>query len=980
VRNTIFILTINNHPILGSMLIPFLAEVEPDGKLHVVENATVSTIGERFFTDKEKKIISIAKRCTESELMKVFSRSKILADFFNKLTEKTLKESIRPFVEKKNNEIVEIINKENIPLYIRDTGADFLYEHHRIDIHEGDVDVNFLFEMNESYFRYSLNCQYEGKQIVLQKVKPFHVLVSSPAVFVLGKDLYSFDKLSVGRIIPFLERKTVEARVSEAKRYFDAVVVPLMREYTVSAVGFNIIKERVEHVAELKCLSLVVEGAGMELLFRYGTKSFFPGQELCKTYPHTEETDGVLSIKYFKRNLAWEKRCVQRLRSLGLIHKGEKLFLCEGITTEYDAIDWVRKHRDELLDLFSVKYADYDYYIGGISIKHSIDDTPDWFEVKITVQIGDYKYPFVRFRKNIQTGNRRFVLPDGKIALLPEEWFEMYAGLFAFSEVNHDKIILKKIHLGVLAGIEELGSVVSRSDYVMKEQKKVPPHIKAALRNYQHDGFSWLVHIVSNGFGGCLADDMGLGKTLQTITLLQYFYDKSEPPKYNPSYALPVEITSDETGQFSFFENLAHKDNTPEQCLNEVEEEKTEPASLIVMPTSLLPNWKREIQKFSSLSVYEYSGDNRSKKALQRFKRFNIVLITYGLLRRDIDILEDYNFKFIIVDESQYIKNPASIIYHSVLRLKGENRFVLTGTPIENSLKDLWAQFNFINPGLLGTVTNFRERFINPITKEGNQLAKERLLQLIRPFFLRRTKRQVAPELPELTEEVVYCEMSVDQKEVYKKEKNTLRNSLLKEWSKNRILALNGILRLRQLACHPGMLYDDYKGESGKTQQIIDAYEILQSEGHKVLIFSSFVTHLNLIAAEFDKRGWQYAMLTGSTLEREKEIQRFNENEDVSAFFISLKAGGVGLNLTEADYVFIIDPWWNPAAEMQAESRAHRIGQNKQVFVFRFISADTIEEKIRVLQEHKSSLADDLIKENDPLQIISDEEWKELLR
>ena len=979
-RDTIFILTINNHPILGSVLIPFLAEVEQDGKLHVVENATVSTIGERFFTDKEKKIISIAKKCTESELMKVFSRSKILADFFNKLTEKTLKESIRPFVEKKNNEIVEIINKENIPLYIRDTGADFLYEHHRIDIHEGDVDVNFLFEMNESYFRYSLHCQYEGKQIVLQKVKPFHVLVSSPAVFVLGKDLYSFDKLSVGRIIPFLERKTVEAGVSEAKRYFDAVVVPLMREYTVSAVGFNIIKERVEHVAELKCLSLVVEGAGMELSFRYGTKSFFPGQELCKTYPHTEETDGVLSIKYFKRNLAWEKRCVQRLRSLGLIHKGEKLFLCEGITTEYDAIDWVRKHRDELLDLFSVKYADYDYYIGDISIKHSIDDTPDWFEVKITVQIGDYKYPFVRFRKNIQTGNRRFVLPDGKIALLPEEWFEMYAELFAFSEDDRDKIILKKIHLGVLAGIEELGSAVSRSDYVMKEQKKVPPRIKASLRNYQHDGFSWLVHIVSNGFGGCLADDMGLGKTLQTITLLQYFYDKSEPPKYNPSYVLPVEITSDETGQFSFFENLADGDNVPEQCLNEVEEGKAEPASLIVMPTSLLPNWKREIQKFSSLSVYEYSSDNRTKKALQRFKRFNIILITYGLLRRDIDILEEYNFKFIIVDESQYIKNPTSIIYHSVMRLKGENRFVLTGTPIENSLKDLWAQFNFINPGLLGTVTNFRERFINPITKEGNKLAKERLLQLIRPFFLRRTKRQVAPELPELTEEVVYCEMGVDQKEVYKKEKNTLRNSLLKEWSKNRILALNGILRLRQLACHPGMLYDDYKGESGKTQQIIDAYEILQSEGHKVLIFSSFVAHLNLIAAEFDKRGWRYAMLTGSTLEREKEIQLFNENEDVSAFFISLKAGGVGLNLTEADYVFIIDPWWNPAAEMQAESRAHRIGQNKQVFVFRFISADTIEEKIRVLQERKSSLADDFIKENDPLQIISDEEWKELLR
>ena len=317
--------------------------------------------------------------------------------------------------------------------------------------------------------------------------------------------------------------------------------------------------------------------------------------------------------------------------------------------------------------------------------------------------------------------------------------------------------------------------------------------------------------------------------------------------------------------------------------------------------------------------------------------------------------------------------------YHSVVRLQCEHRLVLTGTPIENSLKDLWAQFNFINPGLLGSADGFRKHFIHPITKEGNENARKRLQQIIRPFFLRRTKQQVAPELPPLTEEVVYCEMTPEQREVYQKEKNALRNTILQERHKNSFVALNGITRLRQLANHPHMVLADYEGGSGKMEQVLDAFETLVSEGHKVLIFSSFVTHLKLLTDAFTEREWLYAMLTGSTLDRESEITRFSTRNDVSAFFISLKAGGVGLNLTDADYVFILDPWWNPAAELQAESRAHRIGQEKQVFVYRFITADTIEEKIRNLQESKSELAEIFISENDPLKSLTDKEWEDLL-
>ncbi len=565
------------------------------------------------------------------------------------------------------------------------------------------------------------------------------------------------------------------------------------------------------------------------------------------------------------------------------------------------------------------------------------------------------------------------MLPDGQVALLPEDWFEKYSDLFTFGDDRPEEIRVRKMHLGVVSALEQEDTV--SKEYVQKESVVIPPKIKTVLRPYQQDGFSWLVHLAANGFGGCLADDMGLGKTLQTITLLQHIYDPEEPKAVVLSSPAPQNITVDSSGQFSFF-GMDMPGEIPYEEVKKEKEETTVPASLVVVPTSLLPNWKREIRK---LSVYTYMGDQKRKEPWKSFDRYNIVLVTYGLLRRDIELLEKYRFTYVILDESQNIKNPASMTYHSVVRLQCEHRLVLTGTPIENSLKDLWAQFNFINPGLLGSADGFRKHFIHPITKEGNDNARKRLQQIIRPFFLRRTKQQVAPELPPLTEEVVYCEMTPEQREVYQKEKNALRNTILQERHKNSFVALNGITRLRQLANHPHMVLADYEGGSGKMEQVLDAFETLVSEGHKVLIFSSFVTHLKLLADAFTEREWLYAMLTGSTLDRESEITRFSTRNDVSAFFISLKAGGVGLNLTDADYVFILDPWWNPAAELQAESRAHRIGQEKQVFVYRFITADTIEEKIRNLQESKSELAETFISENDPLKSLTDKEWEDLL-
>lgn len=965
-----FVVTINHHPVFGPLLIPYFAREITPGVLQVEDNATIKQKKDIILSKEEKKIISLAQFYTERNLMKVYSKEHTISDFINKLSLKTFKESIRPTIEKIHLQMIPLIRKASAPVYLRDTGVDLLYEHHLIYLAKENAEVVFSCEATDQYFRYALQCYQNEKPVTLQRVKPYLVIASEPAVLVIGKDMLVFDRLRSGAISPFLEKTYVEAPASETHRYIDKVVLPLMSDHPIKAKGIDIIEREPQKAAELFPLTSLSELPELQLTFQYDHTKFNPGQKEKLTYPRVEANENA-TISYFRRDLNWEKQCVDFLLARGFLQTADNLFQNKSFVSEYALIDWMNQEKDELFRLFTCKIPEdqTSFFIGDIELKQDIGDQTDWFEVRIRVQIGEYAFPFIAFKKNIMAGDRRFRLPDGRVALLPEEWFDKYSSLFAFGEEQNDKIVLKKMHGGVIDDLEEKPLSLSEAEYSEKEMIPVPPKIKVTLRPYQQTGFSWLVHLSKNRLGGCLADDMGLGKTLQAITLLQHLYD----PEPFVQEKENNQLMANPKGQLTLF-NDEISDN---QCI--VQEESIQ-ATLIVVPTSLVANWKREIRKFSSLRVYEYAGGRRTKNACQAFNRHHIVLVTYGFLRRDIDLLEEYKFKCVILDESQYIKNPDSQTYHSVIQLKSEQRFALTGTPIENSLKDLWAQFNFINPGLLGTASFFRNHFIIPIMKAGDMRMRDKLLKLISPFILRRTKQQVAPELPSLTEKVIYCEMTPEQKEIYKKEKNSLRNSLLNEWNKNKLIALNGIMRLRQLANHPGLVDPDYEGTSGKMEQIIEAYETLLSEGHKVLIFSSFVTHLELLAKEFKQRGWKYALLTGATLDREKEIKRFTQTKSVSAFLISLKAGGVGLNLTEADYVFIIDPWWNPAAETQAESRAHRIGQGKQVFVYRFISDNTIEEKIRSLQERKNTLAETFITENDPLQSLTDHEWKDLIR
>ena len=451
------------------------------------------------------------------------------------------------------------------------------------------------------------------------------------------------------------------------------------------------------------------------------------------------------------------------------------------------------------------------------------------------------------------------------------------------------------------------------------ERIPVPDKFKGKLRPYQKAGYDWLLFLKNYRFGGCLADDMGLGKTVQTLAMLQEFKEK-----------------------------------------------QTHHASLLIMPTSLIYNWELESRKFTpQLKILVYTGTNRVKD-VERFQGYDLVLTSYGIVRLDIDLLKTFYFNYVILDESQAIKNPNSNISKAVRKLKSKNRLILTGTPLENSTMDLWSQMTFLNPGLLGNQSFFKNEFLTPIERKKDELKTQKLNSIIKPFILRRHKSQVARELPEKVENLKYCAMSSMQEDYYEEAKSFYRNKILDEIEKHGVnkshfLLLQGLTKLRQIANHPIMIDEKYQGDSGKLDDVISMISNAISENHKILIFSQFVKHLSIFREYLNTNAIDYAYLDGSTKDRESQVRMFQENDEIPIFLISLKAGGLGLNLTKADYVFLLDPWWNPAVEQQAIDRAHRIGQENKVFTYKFISKNTVEEKIISLQKHKIKLATDLI-------------------
>lgn len=998
------IIVFTEHPILGILLIPYIAERLDDDTLQLVEQAFhASPEAMEQMSEAERQAIDIASFYTEKYLMGIFSREKTVSRFLHKLSEnpERIKNNIRPFIEKKLLEMLTLIRENGLPFYQKQAGSKILYAHHAYHVYSHDVQTRFTFHVGNDHFRYQLQCYYEAQPLSLSEKKPVIILTSTPATLLLGMDLYFFSHIESVRILPFTKKKSISVDTSQINKYIDNIVIPIARYHEIETYGIDIIEEQYTCENLLSIEDTVYDEPLLRLDFRYGEQVFAPDSTTEMKKIIYRKDSGA--IYFFRRERITEEKTLQILTESGLQRVSDAHFRLSPNAPEKTITEWINNHREMLQDSFQLfgNMGNALYCLDEIRIEQSCDNEPDWFDLHITVVVGNLRIPFSHFRRHILEGKREYLLPDGRMFLLPDEWFNKYTNLLEMGVQTEKGIRLKHTFIGIIqTTLNEDGSKKTPFRELIKDIP-TPLGLKAKLRLYQQKGFSWMVHLSEQGLGGCLADDMGLGKTLQTLTLLQYIYKPAVPTENPPmedvlSFPMDKEAIVDSEGQYSLFSFTSETELLPE--VREIKETSTtgtdqsainrktpqKPSTLIVVPTSLIHNWKREAKRFTSLSMTEYSSTTIiNKKHPERFfNRYHLIFTTYGMMRSNIDLLSSYTFEYIVLDESQNIKNSDSLTFRSVLQLQGNHRLVLTGTPIENSLKDLWAQFRFIQPDLLGTESSFQQRFITPI-RQGNAFAEAQLQQLVAPFILRRSKKEVAPELPVLTEEIIYCDMTEEQHTFYEQEKNSLRNILLQHPQNTDRLhsfsVLNGILRLRQLSCHPQLIFPDYTGASGKTGQVIETFDTLQSEGHKVLIFSSFVKHLEVLAEAFRERGWKYALLTGATSNRPSEIAHFTDQKDVQAFLISLKAGGVGLNLTQADYVFIIDPWWNPAAESQAIARAHRIGQDKQVIAYRFITQGSIEEKILYLQDEKRKLAETFVSDSEPLPILSNEQWADLL-
>lgn len=592
---------------------------------------------------------------------------------------------------------------------------------------------------------------------------------------------------------------------------------------------------------------------------------------------------------------------------------------------------WVFEEKD---DMSFFKLAENPFELTA-DVDFSVNST-DSFEIVLQGQSGEETISFEEIYDLVIEGNKYFKLKSqGFVDLPAQEVFSMLKAFNTFDVYKDDenKYIVKTFRAGLLTEMKNLGVKLNMSKKFSKFWKQIstfsdmettslPKGIDATYREYQVKGFNWLWFLYQYGLNGILADDMGLGKTLQALMLIQ-----------------------------------------------KAKEKFGKETTLVVCPTSVVFNWEAEIQKFApTLKCLKLSGADR-KLMFDDIQEYDVVITSYALLRRDITALRKYEFRHVILDEAQNIKNSTSMTAQSVKKLRCKHKLAMSGTPIENRLEELWSIFDFLMPGFLFDLSEFNYRYVNPIMERDDKTVEKRLKSQIYPFILRRMKRDVAKDLPDKVENIAYCEMTPEQRDFYLQVLDSTKEELFKSietngLEKNRMSIFSALLRLRQICCHP-KLYDkeNLKGkiDSGKLELLKEMLSEIIVENHRVLLFSQFVDMLDIIRVWLEKQGIKHEYLTGKTKDRQAVVERFNNDSSIPIFLISLKAGGTGLNLTGADYVIHYDPWWNPAVEDQATDRAYRIGQTKKVFVYRLITKGSVEEKIQKLKSRKRSLVDSVI-------------------
>ncbi|UZD21344.1 DEAD/DEAH box helicase [Algoriphagus halophytocola] len=946
--------SIYSHEFLGLLLESFVVQLDDQGRLSLAHQNISSANASEFDAGLDKKdyeLIKIMDSMNPEVVVKPFIKrgnirpKEYLHKIFDPKTEdKKTQEALEEVLEKKRSKAMPLL----IGKRLFEMGSDGNPVWKEIAVNAERATVLFHFHKNEDNTHYWPSIKFKGEKLDWQ-YKNGYFICNDPGWLIVNDQLFHFEKGIDGKKLKaFLKKKFIVIDKRIEPSYYRGFMSNLISQFDVKSIGFDINIERGTPEVFMY-LSELPGGSGknlfgeegerleedkmvFELRFKYGENDF-PVQAVSSDQTgntvRLEEKDGEYTFYKTIRSTQKEKSFIKMLRDQGLDFKIGKEAL-----PKTQAFEWISDHED-FLDIEGIKIRQKPnpkgkvYNIGKAQISIEVNENIDWFDVKAEIRFGVYLVPFAKLRKLLLQGKSEFELPNGEIAVIPASWFVNYSELFNFMEDRGDDntMVLRKHHLALAREMEE-GNLVqvtlSRKlerlrDFESIEEYALPSNFEGTLRPYQHAGYNWLRFLNEFKFGGCLADDMGLGKTVQTLALLAH--EKEQNPGFT---------------------------------------------SLLVMPTSLIYNWELEAKKFTpELKILVYSGTQRIKDPW-RFGDYDLVLTSYGITRLDVDVLKEFFFNYIILDESQAIKNPGSNIASAVNKLKSKQKLILTGTPVENGTMDLWSQMNFINPGLLGNQNSFKKQFLLPIEKQGDKDKASKLHAMTKPFILRRLKSQVATDLPEKITNVKFSAMTAAQEEVYEEVKGYYREKIISDMqstgrNNQQFTLLRGLTQLRQIANHPKMVRDDYEGESGKLEDVTYMLHSTISEGHKVLVFSQFVRHLAIVKEYLDQEGIPYAYLDGTTKDRQEQVEKFQEDEEIKVFLISLKAGGVGLNLTKAEYVFLLDPWWNPAVEAQAIDRAHRIGQQNKVIIYKFITRDSVEEKIMALQNRKLALAGELI-------------------
>ncbi len=890
-----------------------------------------------MFSEEDKQLLQQIRKLQGSEINKYLDRNSPFSGIWENIIHtdgddlpEDTKALITEYLQPKLKKMFEEQAKNNFIFCLPPAKTFTTANLQGIEISEHFIAPVFKVLAKNNHYEIACTVKMQGEAVPFTENE-----CNSSLVFLSDRVLYLWQKPEdVLQAEKFLKEGNIKLSKDNWAEKMQKVILPLTREYQVE-FDKSLVKEIKSGEPEVK---LQLQEKGDYLVFQpiFSYKGF-ETKASDKESIIIPDGDKILVIE---RNKEAEENFIKKLENLhslfvrpddnknNLVLKGLDVLRNNWFFLFVDAMQEMK------IQVFGFEaLRNFRFNTARPNTHIHVSSGLDWFDAKVEIEFGKQRVGIDDI-KNALVNKQSFVqLGDGTLGILPDEWLKRYSLLFKVGDGRSNQLRLSKYHMSVIDELyenrdeTELSFELDEKYERLKEFKKIPEipapqHLQTILRPYQTSGFQWLNYLNDVGWGGILADDMGLGKTVQALSMLHHYKEINGSLK-----------------------------------------------AIVVCPTTLIYNWKNEVDKFTpSLGWHIHHGSTRSRNT-EELQKHNIIITTYGTLRSDIQLLLKINFDYVILDESQAIKNPASKVTRASCLLNAKNRLCMSGTPLQNNTFDIFAQMNFLNPGLLGNMEFFRNEFATPIDKFGEQEQKEHLRKLLFPFILRRTKEQVAKDLPDKTETILFCEMEKEQRKIYEAYRNSYREKILgtiddQGIGKSQLTILQGLMKLRQICDSPAILNEEekYPNHSIKLEEL--AREIEENIGdHKALIFSQFLGMLGLIKKKLIKDNIPFEYFDGSTSapDREKAIQNFQNNEECRVFLISLKAGGVGLNLTAADYVYIVDPWWNPAVEQQAIDRTHRIGQTKNIFAYRMICIDTIEDKILQLQERKRKLASELI-------------------